>query len=148
MNTPFIDYLKSLPSCVIYINNNEYRNAMRRVFQMNTETITPYAELESSQIDMENIDDESKDEMQYDMKSMDIHLNELYELTKSEPKFRELYEKAAGRMFSEDPLIGQVVLCSYDFFNLYYSCVWFYLHGGHTGLISCAEYIRLAELLK
>ena len=147
MNSTFITHMKGLPSFVFYSNNKEYRQIMRDIFQMDQTKIAPFSDLSMNEITTE-IDDESKDEMQYDMKQMDVHLSELYDITKSEPKFMSLYKKAAAQMLSEDPLIGQVVLCSYDYFNLYYSCLWFYLHGGHTSLTESVEYKRLAEMLK
>ena len=114
---------------------------------MDLDKTAPYSDLSMNEISTE-IDEESKDEMQYDMKQMDEHLTELYEITKSEPKISQLYKKAAAQMLSEDPLIGQVVLCSYHYFNLYFSCVWFYLHGGRTSLTESVEYKRLVEILK
>ena len=147
MNSVFVTHLKGLPSFVFYSNNSEYRKIMRDIFQMDLGKTAPYSDLSMNEISTE-IDEESKDEMQYDMKQMDKHLTELYEITKSEPKFSQLYQKAAAQMLSEDPLIGQVVLCSYHYFNLYFSCLWFYLHGGHTSLIESVEYKRLVEILK
>ena len=147
MNSTFITHMKGLPSFVFYSNNKEYRQIMRDIFQMDQTKITPFSDLSMNEITTE-IDDESKDEMQYDMKQMDTHLTEIYEITKSEPKFLTLYKKAASQMLSEDPLIGQVVLCSYHYFSLYFSCVWFYLHGGRTSLTESVEYKRLVEMLK
>ena len=147
MNSPFIEYIKGLKSFVFYSNNMEYRQVIRDTFQMNPYEIAPYSDLQSNQIESD-IDEESKDEMQYDMKQMDSNLTEIYEITKHEPCFLNLYKQAASQMISEDPLIGQVVLCSYDYFNTYFSCVWFYLHGGKESLLQAIEYRRLVERIK
>lgn len=147
MDSVFVTHLKGLSSFVFYSNNTEYRKVMRDIFQMDLDKTAPYSDLSMNEISTE-IDEESKDEMQYDMKQMDEHLTELYEITKSEPKISQLYKKAAAQMLSEDPLIGQVVLCSYHYFNLYFSCMWFYLHGGRTSLTESVEYKRLVEILK
>ena len=144
----FVEYYKNLPSYLSYTNDTEYRNSIRNVFQMDTTQICPYADLTAEEIDMSQIDDVSKDEMQYDMKSMDIRLSELFELTKEIPLFQDLYTRAAARMFSEDRLIGQVVLCAYDNFALYYSVIWFFLHGGVRSVEISNEYQRLSAQLK
>lgn len=147
MSSAFITHIKELSSFVFYSNNKEYRQIMRDIFQMDQTKMAPFSDLSRNEI-TDEIDDESKDEMQYDIKQMDTHLTEIYDITKYEPKFLTLYKKAAAQMLSEDPLIGQVVLCSYDYFHLYFSCVWFYLHGGHASLIESVEYKRLSEILK
>jgi hypothetical protein len=144
----FVEYYKNLPSYLSYTNDTEYRNSIRYVFQMDTTQICPYADLTAEEIDMSQVDDVSKDEMQYDMKSMDIRLSELFELTKEIPLFQDLYTRAAARMFSEDRLIGQVVLCAYDNFALYYSVIWFFLHGGVRSVEMSNEYQRLSAQLK
>lgn len=144
----FVTRMKSMPSFLYYTNNQEYRDAIRRVFQMNPNEVAPYADLSLNEIDTEEMDMESKDEMQYDMKQMDIYLTEVFENTKHERKFMDLYKNAAKHMLSEDPLIGQVVLCSYDFFHLYFSCLWFYFHGGRTSLVGSSEYEQLVNLVK
>jgi len=145
--SPIVTHIKTQPSFLFYSDNREYRKTMRSIFQMDSCEIAPYSDLSVNEIDSD-IDEESKDEMQYDMKQMDQYLTELYEITQKEPLFLQLYVKAAAQMLSEDPLIGQVVLCSYDYFNLYFSCIWFYLHGGKTSLKGSVEYTRLAEILK
>ena len=143
-----VEYYKNLPSYLSYTNDTEYRNSIRNVFQMDTTQICPYADLTAEEIDMSQVDDVSKDEMQYDMKSMDIRLSELFELTKEIPLFQDLYTRAAARMFSDDRLIGQVVLCAYDNFALYYSVIWFFLHGGVRSVEMSNEYQRLSAQLK
>lgn len=144
----YINYFCEMPSFLFYTNDKEYRNAIRKIFQMDTSKICPYANLKESEIDLENMDSISKDEVHYDMKQMDIHLDCIFQNTKNEPLFMDLYKKAATTMISEDPLIGQVVLCSYDYFMNYYSSVWFYLNGGIDALKQSIEYARLIELLK
>ena len=143
-----VEYYKNLPSYLSYTNDTEYRNSIRNVFQMDTTQICPYADLTAEEIDMSQVDDVSKDEMQYYMKSMDIRLSELFELTKEIPLFQDLYTRAAARMFSDDRLIGQVVLCAYDNFALYYSVIWFFLHGGVRSVEMSNEYQRLSAQLK
>ena len=147
MKQNFIEYFKSLPSYLMYTNNSEYRNILRVIFQMDTSKLCAYAELDTSDIIQEDLDEESRDEMQFDMEKVNSNLNALYECTKQEYVFEELYKNAAGKMFSTDPLIGQAVLCSYDYFMLYHSCLWFFFHAGPTGILESAEYKQLIQKL-
>jgi hypothetical protein len=114
---------------------------------MDTSILCAYADLDASEINHEDLDEESRDEMQFDMEKVNSNLNALYECTKQEYVFEELYKSAAGKMFSTDPLIGQAVLCSYDYFMLYHSCLWFYFHPGPSGIRECAEYKQLIQKL-
>jgi len=149
MDSPFIEHVKNKSSFIFYSNNNEYRQIIRDIFLMDPSIITPYSDLSVNEIEISTeIDEESIDEMQYDMKKMDMYLTELYELTNQVPEFLQLYKRAAVQMLSEDPLIGQVVLCSYNYFNLYFACIWFYLHGGKLSLMESVEYTNLTDLLK
>ncbi len=98
--------------CVAYTTNAEYRQCLRDIFAMNP--VVP-------QID--DLDDETRDEMMYESDAISRGLDEIYAITKDEPKFRKLYEIAAGQMMSVDPDIGLAVLCSYDYFAQFYTCV-------------------------
>ena len=96
---------------VSYTSNQEYRQSMRELFYMNTIEIT------------DDIDDETKDEMDYDMDTISPVMDILFKYTKENPRFGELYELAAALMFSIDPDIGQSVLFSYDNLPLFHSCL-------------------------
>jgi hypothetical protein len=65
--------------------------------------------------------------MDLDMDALETGMDKLFLATCEDPIFRTLYEYAAGRMFSTDLKIGQAVLCSYDTFPWYFSCVWHHL---------------------
>ncbi len=104
--------------CIAYTTNAEYRQCLRDVFSMNP--VVP-------QID--DLDDETRDEMMYEADSVSRGLDEIYAITKDEPTFRKLYEIAAGQMMSPDPDIGLAVLCSYDYFAQFYTCVVDYVLG-------------------
>ena len=143
----YISYLKGLPSQYNYNSNKEYRNVLRIVFRMDSKKVTPYADFTTEELN-ETIDDESRDEMQCDMDQIGVCLTEIYKKTKDETIFQNMYKKAAGQMLSEDPTIGQTVLCSYDYFALYYSCLWYYFQAGTTGLETSVEYKRLSEIIK
>ena len=106
---------------VSYTNTNEYRNEIRRVFSMNTSN---YPSIDSS------IDDESRDELEYDEQAMSSALDRIYAKTKDHSLFQQIYEKAAGCMLSTNPEIGLAVLCSYDYLDVFIPCYREYMLNG------------------
>lgn len=138
----YIDYFKSLPSIIIYTDDHEYRNCIRTAFRFDpNEKFT----FDGKIVDMNQLDDITKDEVLMDCKSISSSMDRLYNSTKDQGDFKDLYIKAAGRMFSTNPEIGQAVLCSYDTFHLYYACVWYYLNGGTSALLCCGKYDELRK---
>ena len=128
----FSNHFQSLSPYISYHSDQEYRNHLRRIFRFSPEKKTYYANLKSSDLDLDldidiDIDPISKDEMELDMDALEEGMNMIFLATSDDPMFRTLYEYAAGRMFSTDLKIGQAVLCSYDTFPWYFSCVWHYL---------------------
>jgi len=138
----YLEYIKSLPSVIVYVNNREYRDHIRKIFRFDMKEKFHY---DGKLTKFEDLDEESRDELMFDSKSMSISLDVLFKATENDVFFRELYLHAAGRMFSESPEIGQAVVCSYDTFHLYYSCVWYYLQGGVSSLSAIEEYKKLKE---
>ena len=96
---------------ISYTSNQEYRQCMRELFNMNTIETTA------------DIDDETRDELDYDANTISPIMDKLFKYTKGNPRFHELYELAAGLMFSIEPEIGQAVLFSYDYLPLLHSCL-------------------------
>jgi hypothetical protein len=95
----------------MYSNNADYRSFFRAFFKMDTKALeVKYAYLKES-------DPESYDEMLYDDEAVKKGTDILYDTTKDNPRFRELYRIAAGRFLSEDLEIGLCVLLTYDFFG-------------------------------
>ncbi len=136
----YLDYFSHLPSYIVYSNDTEYRECVRKVFQFNPLEKYNY---NGKLCHFNDLDPVTQDELMYDSKTVETHMDELFDLTKDCVHFRELYLYAAGRMFSTEHKIGQAVLCSYDTFHYYYSCIWYYLHGGSSSLLSCKEYQQL-----
>jgi hypothetical protein len=136
----FLEYFKSLPSVIVYASNREYRAHIRKTFRFDpTETYS----YEGKWVNFDDLDEESKDELMFDSNSMSKSMDILLKATENDHFFQDLYRHAAGRMFSESLEIGQAVVCSYDTFHLYYSCVWYYLHGGTSSLSAIEEYKKL-----
>ena len=138
----FLEYFRGLPSSIVYMNNKEYREHVRKAFQFDPKEKYTY---NGKLVNMEDMDEESRDEVLFDSKAVSKSMDAIFDATKNQSFFRELYEHAAGRMFSESLEIGQAVVCSYDVFHLYYSCVWYYLQGGVSSLSAIQENKKLKE---
>ena len=140
----FFLHLQTLPSHITYHSNSEYRAIIRQIFQFQPEKRSYYAGLEQSDIvsDIE-MDAESKDEMELDMDSFEKGMEFIFLTTHSHPLFQKLYEYAAGRLFSTDPRIGQAVICSYDTFSWYFTCIWHYLQDKNHPIHELTEYQSL-----
>ena len=154
----FLDYFRSLSPNISYHSDVEYRQHLRRIFRFSPEKRTYYANLKSEDLglglglgldrnlDFEEMDPISKDEMELDMDALEEGMDRLFLATWEDPLFRTLYEYAAGRMFSTDPKIGQAVLCSYDTFAWYFSCVWHHLvDSKEKPLVELQEYRNLCS---
>ena len=94
----------------MYTNNGEYRATLRAYFKMNTR------DLETTYNELKNDDPESYDELMYDEEAMKLGISTIYDATKDEPRFCDLYRKAAGQFLTEDLEIGICVLLTYDYF--------------------------------
>lgn len=107
---------------VEYTTTEEYRECIRQVFEMDRSKID--AQIQHIEYhNQEHLDDISRDEISYDEDAAKDMLEYIYDETSYIPEFKDLYEKAAMRMFSTDPTIGQAVLCSYDYFSYYHACL-------------------------
>jgi len=104
-----------------YTNTSEYRECLRKLFKMNKDFKEEIKEIENH--NQEKLDDITKDEFSYDNDAAAIMMEFTYKHTINIPEFKELYKKAALRMFSEDLTIGQAVLFSYDYLYYYHSCL-------------------------
>ena len=139
----FYSYLETLGPSITYDSNHTYRNTLRSVFMFDSTKKTYFANLESTDF-LAEIDSESRDEMDLDMDALEEGMHLLFVATEHIPAFQELYESAAARMFSTDPKIGQAVLCSYDTFDLYYTCFWHQIIT-KSDITQLTEYRKLRE---
>lgn len=121
--------IKSLPSNIHYSNNIEYRQQIRNIFDISVSARSFYVDPNVSLNLREEEDDETTDELNYDTSLVEKGMEEWFEYTTTKNEFKELYLYAAGRMFSTDLRIGQAIICSYDTFHLYYTCIWHLYNG-------------------
>jgi len=109
-------------STVCYDNNKTYRAILRHLFYIDSAEVL--AELSETYADITDLDEETIDELTIDMAKIESAMEVLYEETKDDPLFRNLYDLAAARMFSVDRKIGQSVLFSYDYLYLFHSLLY------------------------
>ena len=100
-----------------YENNKQYRQCLRNVFSMDISNLDiPFDQIE-------DLDDETEDELLFDENAMIKSIDFIYEKTNNNAYFKELYKIAASKMFSEDENIGLAVLFSYDYFASFHLCL-------------------------
>jgi len=139
--------MQILPQTIQYSDNKEYRQRFREIFDISESARTCYADIKISEEDLEDENEETKDELNYDTSMMEKGMEEWFLKTnpESNPLFKNLYLSAAGRMFSTDLRIGQAVICSYDTFHLYYTCIWFMYNHNTYNIESLPEYLALKK---
>jgi hypothetical protein len=103
-----------------YQDTREYRNCLRRLFGMSS---TKYPDIHP------DVDDESKDELEFDEDASSIAMEYVYSKTKDHPIFQQLYSFAAARILSLDHQIGMSVLFSYDYLEIYHYCLVSFFSG-------------------
>jgi hypothetical protein len=145
MNTPFTDikYDTSNPF-IEYTANKEYRACIRNIFGINKTTIMGHLE---KQYILNDLDEETIDELCIDLDCMDGLMKDLYEITKNNVLFQTLYDYAAAKLISIDRTIGQCILFSYDYFYLFHPCICVYLTHPDQFTEECPYYIQLKEKL-
>ena len=142
-----MDLFSNFPSSISYKNNKEYRDWIRRIFRFNKDVKSYYADLTEKEMANE-IDAESRDEMEFDMNRIEIVLDFILNNTIQSLIFDELYILASATMFSTDVKIGQTVLCSYDFFYLYYTCLWHFFTDSSRKTETIPEYQQLRSMFR
>lgn len=111
-----------------YTNNEEYRACLRRLFQMQKEQYAPA--IEELQDHLGNdLDKETQDENEFDSSAASSAMDTVYEKTKDNPLFRDIYSQAAAKMISLDPQIGLAVCFSYDYLDIFHACLVDYLRA-------------------
>jgi hypothetical protein len=138
-----MDYNLVTPT-IEYTTTHEYRKVIRHLFYMDCSSIIQSLE---QHYDMENMDEETLDELLYDHDKMENTLNILFHKTNIHSSFQTLYKDGAALMLSQEHTIGQCILCSYDYLALYHRCLYDYFVVGHFDE-NCESFILLYDKLK
>jgi hypothetical protein len=98
-----------------------------------------------------NLDNESRDELEYDEEMTTIALNYIFNKTKDYEIFRNIYTLASNRMFSNDIEIGLTVLLSYDYLIYFHKFLQSYFINnvdGNNYDTTNENYVHLYNLIK
>ena len=129
---------------VEYYNNQQYRQCLRMVFSMDITKSNEYIHyLETA--NNETLDEETEDEMLFDNDSVLKSLNFIFDKTKDNIAFIELYELAAAKMISQDLNIGMTICFSYDYFFLFHKYLVIFILEER---IDMTKYTELKQLLE
>jgi hypothetical protein len=131
-----------MTNIIQYTNSNEYRSTIRKTFKMDNNATTA-GEL----IQKGDIDDESWDELLYDSDTITKTMDLIYDLTKDNMLFAELYEAAAAQMISVEKTIGQAVVMSYDYYYMYHLCLCAFFQSPETFNETSQCYLQLKRAL-
>jgi hypothetical protein len=96
-------------------------------------------------MDDETIDEETRDEMMYDNDAVITVMGNLYDLTRDNVLFQNLYDLAAEKMISTNREIGQAVLFSYDYLPLFHKCLAGFLRNPDSFNDSDEFYVALLK---
>ena len=127
---------------LFYEDNRAYRQCLRELFIMNP---SKYSEKIYEIKSLEELDEETEDEISYDSEAAENVLDEIYSKTKDNDLMNEIYSNAAARMFSMDKTIGLAVLMSYDYLSFFILCLVDYLKAPGEFNKSNINYINLMK---
>jgi hypothetical protein len=119
-------------STIDYNDETEYRSTIRKIFKMK--------DVKDENSDLDEI---TRDEMNFDTESMKKGHSQMYALLKDNLLFYDLFMKAASFMISEDPEVGFCIMLSYDYLKPFYPVLIKY----KTVTIEDADYKKLYAIL-
>jgi len=125
-----------------YENNFQYRQCLRDIFSMDV-TINPP---KWDQMDAD-LDEETKDELLYESDAISKGMDYIYDLTKDNKVFQQLYLDAAGLMFSQSPDIGLSILFAYDYFKDFHNCLRVFFENESRFSETTPEFKKLKRLI-
>jgi len=135
-DTVLIDLPYNINANVRYTNDFEYRACIRKLFCM----ISPN--------DIDNdLDEVSRDELNFDHKACECAMDFVYKQTENHPLFQKLYDAGAATMISVDRSIGLSVLFSYDYLSLFHECFTSYLKHPEKFNYDTKSYVCLSKKL-
>jgi len=125
-----------------YENNFQYRQCLRDVFSMDVTKNTP----KWDQMDSD-LDDETKDELIYEDSAISNGMDYIYNATKDNNEFKQLYLNAATLMFSQNPDIGLSILFAYDYFLDFHTCLRVFFDNPSGFSESTPEFKKLNKMI-
>ena len=128
-------FIYPIDKSVEYTNDREYRQSLRNLFNFNN--------INNIGGDNDTIDDITRDELNYDEKTMNIWIKWISQETKTCYELQELYKLASATMISLDGEIGLAILFSYDYFKDFHIVLCNYFQNKNIDLDMISSYERL-----
>ena len=119
---------------VSYNNDIEYRQCLREMFRMNSQTDV---------LNNPDLDEITKDETNYDKETTTLLVKWISDETKECYELNELYKVAAATMITLDRETGLAVLFSYDYFTEFHKLLSLFFSSPGTDLEMSSSYERL-----
>jgi hypothetical protein len=135
------------PAFIEYTTSHEFRAAFRRQFGMDEDKIIKELDALYGGDARAVLDAESLDELLMDEGRMSAVMNDIFTKTEKNPEFCELYTLGAAKWISEDLGVGQCILCTYDYFYLYHSCLCVFFDSPSQWNAACPYYVQLRDKL-
>jgi|UniRef100_A0A6C0INE8 hypothetical protein len=129
-----------------YSTNSQYRQSLRLLFRMNNEQYKEKIAVLQQQLG-DDLDDETKDETEFDDTAATDAMDYIYEKTKDSALFQQIYSAAAAKMMSIDPNIGLAVCFSFDYLDTFHSCIMTYFNEPDTFNETCSQYVTMMNKL-
>ena len=132
-----------LKTPIIFNNSSDYRNTLRIFCNMDCSN----NEITEQINQIENIDNETRDELLYDPDAIKNKMDEIYDITKNDEIWKSIYLSAAAKFFSTDESIGICILFTYDYFSYFYECYDIFLNDRENWSNTNESYKKLLENL-
>jgi len=126
-----------------YGTDSAYRKLIRKITNMDLSKSRLHSE-----IDYSELDDVTRDEMDYDEDAMMEFMNVVWKYTKQNVDLCELYQYSAGAMFSTDPEVGIVVLFAYDYLPLFYPVLYAFSQNPNIEVDTHPNYNALLNIFR
>ena len=106
-----------------YYDNKTYRETLRKIFRMENQHRKEGSKIifnNGEIMDINDIDDETLDEINFDDTVYDDCFSHIWEMTKNVKGMVELYEWSAGNFMSMDQSVGIANLLNYNYLPRFY----------------------------
>lgn len=125
-----------------YENNFQYRQCLRDVFGMDVSKNPPkWDEMDP------DLDEETRDELIFEGEAISQGMDYIYNTTKDNTAFNQLYLDAAALMLSQSPDIGLSILFAYDYFALFHKCLRVFFENPSGFSILTPEFKELKKII-
>jgi hypothetical protein len=125
-----------------YENNFQYRESLRYVFSMDVSKNPPNWDLMDS-----DLDDETIDELMFEGGAISTGMDYIYNATKDNTAFKQLYLDAAALMLSQRPDIGLSILFAYDYFSDFHNCLCVFFENKSVFSETTPEFQKIKKMV-